>query len=76
MPGLSVTVAEQIEALGRVVGEQAVKLIRREADPTIQAIVAGWPTNFDASRAQALGFKAESSFDDIIKVYLEDEMNG
>lgn len=74
MPGLSVTVAEQIESLGRVVGEQAVKLIRREADPTIQAIVAGWPTNFDASRAQALGFKAESSFDEIIKVYLEDEM--
>lgn len=74
MPGLSATVAEQIESLGRVVGDKAVKLIRRESDATIEGIVAGWPSDFDTSRARSLGFVAESSFDDIIRVYLEDEM--
>ncbi len=73
MPGVSVTVAEQIEALRRAGGDKAVALIRREPDETIRRIVAGWPTRFEAKRAQALGFKAEASFDDIIRAHLEDE---
>jgi hypothetical protein len=48
MPGLSATVAEQIEALRRVAGENAVKLIKRVPDPVIDGIVAGWPRNFEA----------------------------
>jgi nucleoside-diphosphate-sugar epimerase len=73
MPGLSATVGDQIEALRRAAGEAAVQLIRREPDETIARIVAGWPQNFDASRAAALGFVAEKSFDEIIKAHLEDE---
>lgn len=74
LPGLSATVAEQIESLRQMVGNDAVALITREADPAIASIVAGWPETFDAARATALGFQAESSFDRIIQVYLEDEM--
>ena len=74
MPGLSATVGEQIDALRRVVGEDAARLIRAERDPTIEAIVAGWPEAFEASRAKALGFTAETSMDEIVRVYLEDEM--
>ena len=73
MPGVSATVGEQIEALRAAAGEGAVKLIRRERDPVIERIVAGWPTRFDASRARGLGFAAESSFGEIIRAYLEDE---
>ena len=73
MPGLSATVAEQIAALGRVAGEKATRLIRREPDATIQRIVAGWPRNFDAKRALALGFRPDPSFDAIIRYHLEDE---
>lgn len=73
MPGVSATVAEQIEALRRVAGDAAVARIRRQTDPVIERIVAGWPANFDASRAKALGFHAEASFDEIVGVYLEDE---
>ncbi|MCT7378471.1 D-erythronate dehydrogenase [Chelativorans salis] len=76
MPGLSALVGEQIAALKRVAGEKAVKLIRHEPDPTIRAIVAGWPTNFDARRAEGLGFAAENSFDDIIRIHIEDELGG
>ncbi len=41
MPGVSATVAEQIEALRSVAGEEAVQYIRREPDETIARIVAG-----------------------------------
>jgi len=73
MPGLSATVGEEIEALRRVAGDAAVKLIRREPDPVIQKIVEGWPKNFDARRAAELGFEAESSFEEIVRIHLEDE---
>jgi nucleoside-diphosphate-sugar epimerase len=74
MPGLAATVGEQIEALRRVAGDKAVKLIRREPDLSIARIIAGWPRSFNARRAAALGFKAETSFDDIIRVHIEDEL--
>jgi nucleoside-diphosphate-sugar epimerase len=74
MPGLSATVGEQIEALRRVAGEQAVQLIRHEPDPTIMKMVEGWAPALDASRAERLGFASETSFDDIIRVHLEDEL--
>jgi nucleoside-diphosphate-sugar epimerase len=75
-PGLSATVGEEIEALRRIAGEKAVKLIREEADPTIVRIVEGWPRNFEAKRALALGFVAERSMDEIIRAHVEDELGG
>ena len=76
MPGLSATVGEQIEALRRVAGERAVRLIRREPDESILRIVQTWAAALDASRAVRLGFAAESSFDEIIRVHIEDELGG
>jgi len=73
MPGISCTVGEQIEALRKVAGEKAAKLIRRQPDATIGRIVEGWPRNFDTQRALALGFRADSSFEEIIRIHLEDE---
>jgi nucleoside-diphosphate-sugar epimerase len=74
MPGLSATVGEQIEALRRAGGEAAVRLIRREPDPQIMRMVDGWAAALDARRAEGLGFVAETSFDEIIRVHLEDEL--
>jgi nucleoside-diphosphate-sugar epimerase len=76
LPGLSATVGEQIEALRRVAGDKAVRLIRHEPDPVIGKIVSGWPQNFDARRATALGFAAEKTFDEIIRIHIEDELGG
>jgi nucleoside-diphosphate-sugar epimerase len=75
MPGLSATVGEQIEALRRVGGEAAVRLIRHEPDPQIMEMVGNWAAALDASRAERLGFVAETSFDEIIRVHLEDELH-
>ena len=76
MPGLSALVGEEIEALGRIAGPKAVALIRREPDPVIRKIVAGWATDFDARRASELGFRAETDFDEIIRIHIEDELGG
>ncbi|RUT34887.1 SDR family oxidoreductase [Arsenicitalea aurantiaca] len=76
LPGLSATVGEEIEALRRVAGEKAVALIREEPDPAIIRMVDGWAKNFDTKRAEALGFKAEKTFDEIITAHIEDELGG
>ena len=76
MPGVSVSVAEQIEALRRVAGDKAVALIRRDPDELISRIVSGWSEGARATRARELGFQAESSFDDIIRAHIEDELGG
>ena len=76
MPGLSATVGEQIAALRGIAGEAATRLIRREPDPAIMRIVAGWPRNFDTARARSLGFVAETSFEEIIRVHIDDELGG
>jgi nucleoside-diphosphate-sugar epimerase len=76
MPGLCATVGEQIEALRRVAGDRVAGLIRHEPDPTIIRIVQGWPENFSATRAETLGFQAERNFDEIIRVYVDEELGG
>lgn len=76
LPGVCATVGEQIEALRKVAGDKVTRLIRREPDPTIARIVEGWPQNFDASRALALGFRADPSFEEIIRIHVADELQG
>jgi D-erythronate 2-dehydrogenase len=76
MPGVSATVGMQIEALRRAAGDEAVSLIKRAADERIVRIVSGWPRAFDTHRALALGFRAERDFDEIVRVYIDDELGG
>ena len=77
MPGLTATVGEQIAALRRVAGERVAARIKRQPDPFIMGIVDGWPRNFAAKRARQLGFTtAENTFDDIIRIHIEDELGG
>jgi D-erythronate 2-dehydrogenase len=76
MPGVCCTVAEQIAALRRTAGDKVAGRIRREPDPLVARIVAGWPSRFDPRRALALGFKAEASFDEIIRAHIDDELGG
>jgi nucleoside-diphosphate-sugar epimerase len=76
MPGVCCTVAEQIEALKRIAGPKVAARIRREPDELVMRIVAGWSERIDAKRAPALGFTAETSFDDIIRAHIGDELGG
>ena len=74
MPGVSCTVAEQIEALRSVAGNDVVKLIKPQLDEQIVKIVAGWPRDFQTDRAHTFGFESETNFEQIIRIYLEDDL--
>jgi nucleoside-diphosphate-sugar epimerase len=76
MPGVYCTVGEQIEALRRIAGDKVVARIRREPDEMIIKIVSGWSERIDPKRALQLGFKVEKSFDEIIRIHIEDELGG
>lgn len=73
LPGLSVTVREMVDALGRVAGAEAQQRIQWTRDPRIAAMVATWPGSLDASRAKALGFPCDDNFEDIVRRYIEEE---
>src|SRR5579875_1769764 len=74
MPGVSATVADEIEALRTAAGDEAVALIHDEPDELIARLVSSWPRAFDARRAAGLGFVAEAGFEEIVRVYVEDEL--
>jgi nucleoside-diphosphate-sugar epimerase len=76
LPGVAATVGEQIAALRKIAGDKVAARIRREPDPFVQQIIEGWPRSFDARRAHDLGFKADDSFEDIIRAHIEDELGG
>lgn len=76
MPGVCCTIGEQLAALKRVAGERVAARVKHKPDPFIMKIVAGWPSRFDCTRARELGFTAKSSFDEIIRVHIEDDLGG
>jgi nucleoside-diphosphate-sugar epimerase len=76
LPGVAVTVGQQIAALRTIAGDTVAARIRRAPDPFVQRIIASWPRRFDTRRALDLGFRAESSFEEIIRVHIEDELGG
>lgn len=73
LPGITVTVAEMLDALERVAGLPARQLVRFEPDAAIDAIVASWPGGLEVERPLGLGFRADTDFDAIIRAYLDDE---
>jgi nucleoside-diphosphate-sugar epimerase len=76
LPGVAARVGEQIAALERIAGARVASRIRRVPDPTIRAIIAGWPRAFNPARAVALGFRAERDFEEIIRTHIADERGG
>ncbi len=76
LPGVSVTVGEMVETLGRISGRAAVGKIRWESDPVVQRIVGSRPRNWDMTRAHALGYKGDKDFESIVQAYIADDLNG
>ena len=74
LPGVSVSVGEMVEALGKVAGQETVDRIRWEADTVVQRIVGSWPGRWDMKRAQALGFKGDLDFESIVRAYIADDL--
>jgi nucleoside-diphosphate-sugar epimerase len=73
LPGITVTVAEMIEAMAKIAGAQTAKRVAWKPDARIQAIVQTWPVRFATPRALALGFRADPGIEAVIRDYIADE---
>ena len=76
LPGVSVTVGEMVEILGKIAGQATVRKIRWEADPVIQRIIGGWPARWDMDRAHMLGFRGDPDFETIVRSFIADDLVG
>ena len=74
LPGFSVAVGEIAAAVGRAGGVAAYARIRWEPDPQIQQIISSWPQALHAPRAEALGFTADSSIDEVVAAFIDDDL--
>jgi nucleoside-diphosphate-sugar epimerase len=74
VPGLSITAGEVVAALARVAGETVASRVTWERDPAVERIVATWPGAWDATRARALGFPGDTTFDAVIRRYMDEEL--
>jgi nucleoside-diphosphate-sugar epimerase len=73
LPGITLTVREMIDAMGRVAGRDAVSRVVFRPDARIQSIVRTWPIRFRTERAHAMGFRADADFESIVRDHLESE---
>jgi len=72
-PGIRITVGEMLRAMDAV-RQGSSALVRRVADPAIAAIVGTWPVEFAADRARALGFAPHEPFEDVVRAFIEDDL--
>jgi D-erythronate 2-dehydrogenase len=54
-----------------VAGPEPVSRVKFVPDARIQGIVRTWPVRFRTDRANAMGFRADDSFDDIVRDFLK-----
>ena len=76
LPGLTMTVADMLTALGEVGGKNVVARLSFAPLAEIVAIVKGWPVRFASTRSAALGFRADASARQIISDFVADELDG
>jgi nucleoside-diphosphate-sugar epimerase len=73
LPGLTVSIQELINSLEQITSPDVTKLIFYEPDAFLQSIVLSWPPHFDTARANKLGFVGDTSSEEIIRSYIEEE---
>ncbi|MEL0111091.1 MAG: D-erythronate dehydrogenase [Rickettsiales bacterium] len=74
IPGIVGSVMESMQALARAGGNTARARVTFEHDPFIQEIVDGWANTFETPRGLAMGFTADADLDEIVNVFLEDDL--
>ena len=74
LPGITGSVTESLQALSRAGGNSAHAFVSFEHDPFIQDIVDGWANTFVTPRGDAMGFTADADLDEIVSVFLEDDL--
>ena len=68
--GISVSVAEMIQALRDLAGPEVTALIEPFQDSEAERIVRSWPRAFSADRARELGFPVDKGIHEIISTHI------
>ena len=74
MPGRVWTIGQMIDAMTAVAGPEPATLITWNPQPEIQGILDGWRLDIRPEKAASLGMKADASFEDNIRYFLEDDL--
>ncbi|MEO8755963.1 MAG: NAD-dependent epimerase, partial [Casimicrobiaceae bacterium] len=74
VPGISVAVGDMVAALRKVAGDAVADRVKWNYDPVIDKIVATWPANFAPHLGPALGMRADTDFESIVRAYIADDM--
>ena len=70
LPGITLSVRQMIDAMGRVAGRETMDRVKFVSDARIQGIVKTWPIRFRTDKALAMGFKADADFDSIVRDHM------
>jgi D-erythronate 2-dehydrogenase len=74
LSGISISAGEMVDAVERHKGNRKIGKIQWEPDQAIQKIVDGWPKGTFSERAKKLGFLKDESVDDIVRAFIEDDL--
>jgi nucleoside-diphosphate-sugar epimerase len=72
LPGLTVSMHDEIAALRAVAGDAVAARVRPQPDESVMRLVRTWAARFDTARARAMGFEADADFAAIVRAYVED----
>lgn len=72
LPGIRVTVQQMLTSLKIMTDQATLDRIQFKPDEAINKIVSSWPAAIDNTRALALGFTADSNFDNFIQQHIAD----
>ena len=71
MPGTGASIQQMLDALGKIGGEDRLRLVREETDPVKEEILRSWASKFDDSKAYKLGYQPDAGFEQAVKDYQE-----
>ena len=72
LPAMTTHVGAMADALKSIAGQAAFSMLNWQTDPSVERIVATWPTRISSPRANALGLYADTSFEDIVRTYISE----
>lgn len=70
-PGISTSIQEMMDALAKFGGEDKLKLLKEETNPTFERILRSWPEDFDPSTPDRLGLLRDQRVEDLVKEYID-----
>ncbi|KAG4029039.1 hypothetical protein MFRU_018g01440 [Monilinia fructicola] len=71
LPGTATSVQEMLDVLGKVGGEDKLRLVKEVEDEGLVKILRSWGTRYDVGLALKLGFRQDDGFEQAVRDYVE-----